>query len=95
MYAYDEDNTIELNRGLLSIQSYVCCDTTIDDYNDNGTANFLNTIGLYFVFLQAIASTLMAMSKTDVRNYTKKLLSCSYVSCEADNMVDDEGNNIN
>ena len=52
-------------------------------------------IGLFFVALQAIASTLMAMSKTDVRNYTKKLLSCSYVSCEADNMVDDEGNNIN
>ena len=51
-------------------------------------------IGLYFVALQAIASTLMAMSKTDVRNYTKKLLSCSYV-CAADDMVEDKGNNIN
>ena len=46
--------------------------------------------GLYFVALQTIASTLMAMSKTDVRNYTKKLLSCSYISRAADDMVEDE-----
>ena len=51
-------------------------------------------IGLFFVALQAIASTLMAMSKTDVRNYTKKLLSCSYLRA-ADDMVEDEGNDIN
>ena len=31
-----------------SIQSYVCCDTTIDDYNDNGTAHFLNSTVLIF-----------------------------------------------
>ena len=53
------------------------------------------TIGVYFVSLQATASTLMAMSKTDVRNYTKKLLSCSCISRAADDMVDDEGDNIN
>ena len=33
----------QLNGGLSSIQSYVCCDTIIDDYNDNGTANFSNS----------------------------------------------------
>ena len=68
----------------------------LNDVIDNrGYYRIVYQIGLYFVSLQAFASTLMAMSKTDVRNYTKKLLSCSYVSCEADNMVDDEGNNIN
>ncbi|OEU07956.1 hypothetical protein FRACYDRAFT_250630 [Fragilariopsis cylindrus CCMP1102] len=33
----------QLNGGLSSIQSYVCCDTIIDDYNDNGATNFSNS----------------------------------------------------
>ena len=67
----------------------------LNDVIDNrGYYRIVYQIGLYFVSLQAIASTLMAMSKTDVRNYTKKLLSCSYVRA-ADDMVEDEDNNIN
>ena len=69
-----------------------------DRIGSTGSAGYnaiVYTIGLYFVSLQAIASTLMAMSKTDVRNLTKKLLSCSYISRAADDMVDDEGDNVN
>ena len=47
-------------------------------------------VGLYFVSLQPIASTLMAMTKTDVRNYTKKLLTLSYVF-NARNKEEDDG----
>ena len=60
-----------------------------DHTGSSGYNNIVYQIGLYFVALQAIASTLMAMNKTDVRNYTKKLLSCSYVSRAADDMVED------
>ena len=64
--------------------------THTDRIGSTGYNAIVYTIGLYFVSLQAIASTLMAMSKTDVRNYTKKLLSCSCISRAADDMVDDE-----
>ena len=68
----------------------------LNDVIDNrGYYRIVYQIGLYFVSLQAFASTLMAMSKTDVRNYTKKLLSGSYISRAADDMVDDEGDNVN
>ena len=36
-------------------------------------------IGLYFLAVQPVVSTVMAMAKTDVRNYTLKLLTLSYI----------------
>ena len=59
-------------------------------YAKNATSLRLYQVGLYFVSLQPIASTLMAMTKTDVRNYTKKLLTLSYVF-NARNKEEDDG----
>ena len=59
-------------------------------FSKNTTTVRMYQVGLYFVSLQPIASTLMAMTKTDVRNYTKKLLTLSYVF-NARNKEEDDG----
>ena len=60
-------------------------------YAKNATTLRLYQVGLYFVSLQPIASTLMAMTKTDVKNYTKKLLTLSYVFNKRNKTEEDDG----
>jgi hypothetical protein len=45
---------------------------------NNKFANFI-CIGLLFCGIQPIVSTCMAMAKSDVRNYTRDLITLSYV----------------
>merc|ERR1711865_1294450 len=60
-------------------------------YTKNATTLRLYQVGFYFVSLQPIASTLMAMTKTDVKNYTKKLLTLSYVFNKRNKTEEDNG----